>query len=172
MKLGIIGLPGSGKSTVFKALTGGIESAGRQGHSEPGVGVVKIKDERLDYLTNYHKPKKVTPAQVEYLDIAGLGEGKPGQSIGNERGPVRPWTRWSTVSDSSIHIFRGRLKRPRIFFRSGRDDTVGSVNGEKRLKEFAKDARAGEKSSHTSLNCSRSSSTTGRRESPFHAARR
>ena len=116
MKLGIIGLPGSGKSTVFKALTGGIESAGRKGHAEPGVGVVKIKDERLDYLAGYHKPKKVTPAQVEYLDIAGLGEGKPGQSIGDK--VLRTfvlWMRWSTVSDSSIHLFGDRPKRPRIF---------------------------------------------------------
>ena len=117
MKLGIIGLPGSGKSTVFKALTGGIESAGRKGHAEPGVGVVKIKDERLDYLAGYHKPKKVTPAQVEYLDIVGLGEGKPGQSIGDKvLTHIRPLDALvHSVSDSSIHLFGDRPKRPRIF---------------------------------------------------------
>jgi ribosome-binding ATPase len=82
--LGIIGLPLSGKSTVFRALTGVIETDDRKGHNQPGLGVVKIRDERLEFLTEYHKPKKVTPVHVEYLDIAGLtGEGKPGRELGD-----------------------------------------------------------------------------------------
>lgn len=85
MKLGIIGLPGSGKSTVFRALTGGLESGDRKGHQEPGLGVVKVEDPRLDFLTDYHKPKKTTPVHVQYMDIGGLtGEGKPGRSIGDK----------------------------------------------------------------------------------------
>ncbi len=85
LKLGIIGLPGSGKSTVFRALTGGIESGDRKGHQEPGLGVVKVEDPRLDFLADYHKPKKVTPVNVQYMDIGGLtGEGKPGRSIGDK----------------------------------------------------------------------------------------
>lgn len=84
MKLGIIGLPGSGKSTVFRALTGAEESQDRKGTAEPGLGVVKVEDPRLDFLAKHHKPKKVTEVHVEYLDIAGLtGEGKPGKEIGD-----------------------------------------------------------------------------------------
>jgi GTP-binding protein YchF len=66
-------------------LTGGIESGDRKGHQEPGVGAVKVRDPRLDFLADYHKPKKVTPVDVEYLDIAGLtGEGKAGRSVGDK----------------------------------------------------------------------------------------
>ncbi|MBI5250668.1 MAG: 50S ribosome-binding GTPase, partial [Desulfomonile tiedjei] len=84
MKLGIIGLPGSGKTTAFRALTGGIESGERKGHQEPSLGVVKVRDARLDYLAAYHKPKKITPVHVEYMDIPGIaGESKPGRSIGD-----------------------------------------------------------------------------------------
>jgi len=83
LKLGIVGLPGSGKSTVFRALTGGLESGDGKGRQEPGLGVVMVEDERLDFLTEHYKPGKVTPVHVQYLDIAGLtGEGKPGRDIG------------------------------------------------------------------------------------------
>ncbi|MEW6350502.1 MAG: DUF933 domain-containing protein [Thermodesulfobacteriota bacterium] len=101
MKLGIVGLPGSGKSTVFKALTGGIESGGKKGHPEPGVGVVKVKDDRLDYLTDYHHPKKTTPVFVEYLDIAGFsGERTPEHEIGDKvLSHVRP-------VDALVHCVR------------------------------------------------------------------
>lgn len=85
MKLGIIGLPGSGKTVVFKALTGGVEALERKGRNDPGIGVVKVSDPRLDFLADYHKPKKVTPVHVEYLDISGLsGDSKPGQSLGDK----------------------------------------------------------------------------------------
>ncbi len=85
MKLGIVGLPGSGKTVVFKALTGGVEVLERRGRQEPGIGVVKVSDARLDYLADYHKPKKITPVHVEYLDISGLsGESRPGQSLGDK----------------------------------------------------------------------------------------
>ena len=85
MKLGIVGLPGCGKTVVFKALTGGVEVLERKGRQEPGIGVVKVTDYRLDFLADYHKPKKVTPVHVEYLDISGLsGDSKPGQSLGDK----------------------------------------------------------------------------------------
>ncbi len=85
MKLGIIGLAGSGKSTVFKALTGGVESTARHGHQEPGLGIVKVEDKRIDFLTDYHKPKKVTPAVVEYMDIPGIsGEVRTGRTLGEK----------------------------------------------------------------------------------------
>lgn len=85
MKLGIVGLPGSGKTVVFKALTGGVEVLERKGRQEPGIGVVKVSDPRLDFLADYHKPKKITPVHVEYLDISGLsGDSKPGRSLGDK----------------------------------------------------------------------------------------
>ncbi len=77
MKLGIIGLPGSGKTTVFRALTGGIETSDTKGDREIRVGVVKVSDPRLDFLTSFHKPRKTTPVTVEYSDIHGFGEDRP-----------------------------------------------------------------------------------------------
>lgn len=86
MKLGIIGLPASGKSTVFRALTGaGAVQERRSGTQEPGLGVVKVKDLRVDFLAEHYNPKKTTPVHVEYLDIAGLtGEGVKGKAIGDK----------------------------------------------------------------------------------------
>lgn len=101
MKLGIIGLPGSGKTTVFRALTGGMGPAESKGRQEPGLGVVRIEDDRFGYLVDRYKPKKVTPVHVEYLDIAGFtGEGKPGREMGDRvLAHVRP-------VDALIHCIR------------------------------------------------------------------
>jgi GTP-binding protein YchF len=83
LELGIIGLPGSGKSTVFRALTGGAETSDRKSQHEPGLAAVKVDDARLDFLAAHYKAKKTTQVEVEYLDIAGItGEGKPGREIG------------------------------------------------------------------------------------------
>jgi ribosome-binding ATPase len=92
VKLGIIGLPGSGKTTVFRALTGCLEPPDRRARQEGAVGVVIVEDPRLTYLADYHHPKKVTPVHVQYTDIAGLtGEGKPGKSLGDAvLGTIRP----------------------------------------------------------------------------------
>jgi len=86
LKLGIIGLPASGKTTVFRALTGaGAVQERKAGTQEPGLGVVKVKDPRIDFLTEHFDPKKTTPVHVEYLDIAGLtGEGARGKAIGDK----------------------------------------------------------------------------------------
>ncbi len=84
MKLGIIGLPGSGKTTVFRALTGGLEQQPTKGRQDPGLGTVKVDDSRLEFLDHLYSAKKVTPVYVEYLDIAGFtGEGEPGREIGD-----------------------------------------------------------------------------------------
>jgi ribosome-binding ATPase YchF (GTP1/OBG family) len=61
---------------MFRALTGGLSQNDQKNRFDPGLGVVKVADSRLDFLTKYHKPKKVTPVHVEYLDVAGItGEG-------------------------------------------------------------------------------------------------
>jgi hypothetical protein len=68
----IVGLPGAGKTTVFNALTGGHAEIGgfSDGRAAPNVGVVKVPDERLDRLSELFKPKKTTPADVTYVDVA------------------------------------------------------------------------------------------------------
>ena len=87
MKLGIVGLPNVGKSTLFNALTcAGAESANYPFCTiEPNVGVVAVPDSRLDYLTQMHQPKKTTPAVIEFVDIAGLVRGaSKGEGLGNK----------------------------------------------------------------------------------------
>jgi GTP-binding protein YchF len=72
MQVTIVGLPGSGKTTVFNALTGGHAVVGgfSGGRAAPNVGVVKVPDERLDHLSEMFHPKKTTPADVTYVDVA------------------------------------------------------------------------------------------------------
>jgi GTP-binding protein YchF len=72
MQVTIVGLPGSGKTTVFNALTGGQAEVGgfSGGRAAPNIGVVKVPDERLDRLSVLFKPKKTTPADVTYVDVA------------------------------------------------------------------------------------------------------
>lgn len=87
MKLGMVGLPNVGKSTLFNALTNaGAESANYPFCTiEPNVGVVSVPDERLDKLAEMYKPEKFTPAMLEFVDIAGLVKGASnGEGLGNK----------------------------------------------------------------------------------------
>ena len=87
MKLGIVGLPNVGKSTLFNALTNaGAESANYAFCTiEPNVGVVAVPDTRLDALAEIYHPEKYTPATVEFVDIAGLVRGaSQGEGLGNK----------------------------------------------------------------------------------------
>ena len=76
MKLGIVGLPNVGKSTLFNALTNaGAESANYPFCTiDPNVGVVAVPDKRLDVLRDMYSPEKYTPAIIEFVDIAGLDQ--------------------------------------------------------------------------------------------------
>ena len=87
MKLGIVGLPNVGKSTLFNALTNaGAESANYPFCTiEPNVGVVAVPDSRLDVLAEMYNPEKYTPAVIEFVDIAGLVRGaSKGEGLGNK----------------------------------------------------------------------------------------
>src|SRR5436190_15097198 len=98
MKTGIIGLPSVGKTTIFNVLTRGKAVAGSGGGRklEPNIGIVKVPDGRLDFLSSKFNPEKTTYATVEFVDVQGLVRGK-GQDMA--LAPVR------TV-DALVHVVR------------------------------------------------------------------
>ncbi len=103
MKIAIIGLPNSGKTTVFNALTRGTAetTAYASGQLEPNLATVKVPDERLAVLARMFNPKKVTPADVQYVDVGGL-------SGSSRQGPGLPPALLNYIggADALLHVAR------------------------------------------------------------------
>ena len=153
MKLGIVGLPNVGKSTLFNSLTkAGAESANYPFCTiDPNVGVVTVPDERLKLLGDFYHSKKVTPAVIEFVDIAGLVKGaSKGEGLGNQflanirevdaivhvvrcfedpnvihhRKSGRSWPKKSSIAGTA----RSQIPSPRTTARSGRDRKSTRLN--------------------------------------------
>ncbi len=102
MKLGIIGFPGSGKTTLFNALTGQSLPVGVVGEQQKGanIGVARVPDERLDHLAKVYKPRKVVHATVQFVDQAFVKESGKNKELGEEfLSNIRP-------VDALMHVVR------------------------------------------------------------------
>lgn len=154
MKLGIVGLPNVGKSTLFNAITkAGAQSANYPFCTiEPNVGVVDVPDSRLETLGKMYNSAKVTPASIEFVDIAGLVKGASrGEGLGNK------FLSHIREVDAIIHVVRC-FEDPNIIHVEGSVDAIRDVETinlelifadlevvEKRLEKAKKMSKSGEK---------------------------
>jgi GTP-binding protein YchF len=115
MKLAIIGLANSGKTTVFNALTRGTAetAAYSSGQMEPNLAMVKVPDQRLEVLAQMFKPRKVTYADVQYVDVAGISHGD-----GQGGGLPPALLNYLGTADALVHVVR-----------AFKDDTVPHPEG-------------------------------------------
>lgn len=123
MKIGVVGLPNVGKSTLFNAITeAGAESANYPFCTiEPNVGVVDVPDERLQNLAKLYNSQKITPASVEFVDIAGLVAGAShGEGLGNK------FLSHIREVDAIVHVVRC-FDDPNIIHVSGSVDPVRDI---------------------------------------------
>ncbi|PYP16527.1 MAG: redox-regulated ATPase YchF [Gemmatimonadetes bacterium] len=161
LRLGIVGLPNVGKSTLFNALTSS-KAAAAENYPfctvEPNVGVVEVPDRRLDRLFELVRPKKKVPAVVEFVDIAGLVRGaSQGEGLGNQ------FLSHIREVDAIVHVIRC-FEEPDVVHVMGPVDPVRDHDVitselaladlavvERRLEKARKTARAGDKAAQLEL---------------------
>jgi GTP-binding protein YchF len=160
MKLGIIGLPQSGKSTLFTALSAirGQGEARKPSRTEPHFATIKVADERVDFLSSLYKPKKTTYAQIEYLLPGQAASVVPGKGESQVLNQVRP-------CDAVLHVVRnfegpgGIPPNPEADFRQSEEEMILSdlVVAEKRIERIDLDAKRGKKPDEEELSLIRTS---------------
>ena len=161
LRLGIVGLPNVGKSTLFNALTSS-KAAAAENYPfctvEPNVGVVEVPDRRLDRLFELVRPKKKVPAVVEFVDIAGLVRGaSQGEGLGNQ------FLSHIREVDAIVHVIRC-FEEPDVVHVMGPVDPIRDHDVitselaladlsvvERRLEKARKTARAGDKAAQLEL---------------------
>ncbi|MBN2032956.1 MAG: redox-regulated ATPase YchF [Deltaproteobacteria bacterium] len=160
MKLGIIGLPQSGKSTLFAALSGTRGQGGLQkpSRSEQHLATIKVADERVDFLSAMYKPKKTTYARLEYLLPGQPTSALPGKAENQAFTQAR-------VCDALLHVVRnfegpgGVPPSPETDFRKSEEEMILSdlVVAEKRIERIDLDAKRGKKPDEEELSLIRAS---------------
>ncbi len=113
MRIGIIGLPASGKTTIFELLTHARVEGGGRHAADPSIAVIKVPDPRLDYLAAMYQPNKVTPTAIEFVDFYGIrrGPGK-GEGLGSQ------FVTQMRLADALVEVVR-----------AFRDESVAHVEG-------------------------------------------
>lgn len=123
MEIGIVGLPMVGKTTIFNLVTNaGVETSGYlTGKTETNVGMAKVPDKRIDYLSDMYKPKKTTYAQIQFSDVPGLVRGSSqGKGVGNRfLDSIRK-------SDLLVHVVRA-FENPGVPHSDGSIDPLRDV---------------------------------------------
>ena len=148
MKLGILGLPQSGKSTVFAALTGarGQKEDRSASRTDPRIATVTVLDERVDFLNQLYKPKKTTYTKIEYLLPSDIPSSSPSGSEGGAWNQIR-------ICDALLHVVRnfqapgGLPPIPEQDFQQLEEEMILSdlVVAEKRIEKIELDRKRGKK---------------------------
>ncbi len=154
MRMGIVGLPQVGKTTIFKLLTRGlIDTASREGGREVHIGIVQVPDRGLDRLGEILKPKKITPAAIEYIDMPGISRGDGKVVLEGQPREMTSYLNSLKNTDALLHVVRG-FDSPTYPHSEGTIDPLRDIRNfelelifsdlaivEKRLERLARDLK-------------------------------